>query len=544
MSEPPGLPEAGGGSREISIGISGLAWTVAGAVFILLRLGPLWQAPVGGAELIHLSGAWQAREGIGDPRFVPTLFQGITALLLHWSASEVPPRVLAFLATATIPGALYLLRPQLGNAGALLALVILAFDGPAIALETEASAMGFDVAIALWLFVALARTARPPWLCGLAGFGLATAGPVPLPLVAAAAGLAAARHGPAWERRTVIAVAAGAAVGVAATTFRFGLGWDGLRVAPFDLFAAGFDERWSTATAAEVLAVYSWPMVAAGVAATLVRAARWKGETPLEALLLGWAAAALLWFAVAASTHSSVPVAALTAPLALILGPAAVRAWDAITRIDWRLPGVLLGTGGLLAAIAMYTVLKWARADEVGGTVEALLVAGLFLMAFAAAGYLGFDRRTAPALLAAAAVAGAIPVSAGTFGVALSGIEEPLPSPTVAPQASQLEALAADAARRAPGPIAVHPTLASDATWPFRETTTVITGAPGEAAVLIWPAGVPRPEGWVALDGTWALTASIAPPTGGILEYIKWLEDRNTVVVSQAPIAVYVRAQP
>jgi len=146
----------------VSISLSTVAWVAAGLVFVLLRVGPTWRAPVAGPELLHLAGAWQAREGIGDARFVPTLFQALASVLLRLSSSEVPARLLALLATATIPGALYVLRPQLGNVGALLALCFLTLDGPGIALGTSASAMGFDLAVAAWLFVALSRPALPP----------------------------------------------------------------------------------------------------------------------------------------------------------------------------------------------------------------------------------------------------------------------------------------------------------------------------------------------------------------------------------------------
>ena len=44
--------------------VADLAWAVAAGIFVLLRLGPVWQAPVGGAELDHLSGAWQASIGV------------------------------------------------------------------------------------------------------------------------------------------------------------------------------------------------------------------------------------------------------------------------------------------------------------------------------------------------------------------------------------------------------------------------------------------------------------------------------------------------
>ena len=54
-----------------------------------------WQRD--GAEWIHLSGAWQARIGDPDGRFVPSLFQALSTLVLHISSSEVGPRIAAFM---------------------------------------------------------------------------------------------------------------------------------------------------------------------------------------------------------------------------------------------------------------------------------------------------------------------------------------------------------------------------------------------------------------------------------------------------------------
>jgi hypothetical protein len=222
----------------LQVPVLGLAWAVVAVAFVALRIAPIWHTPVAGAELIHLSGAWQARVGVADNRFVPTLFQALSALLLHWSSSEIPSRLLAFAATATIPGALYALRGRLGDAGALIALILLAFDGPAITVGASASAMGFDLAIALWLFALTTRRSIPGWLAALAGFAVATAGPITLPLVAGWAIVHLLRRS---YPPPVLAswCAGGVVIGVLLATFRFGLGIDGgLRIPPFQLFAA------------------------------------------------------------------------------------------------------------------------------------------------------------------------------------------------------------------------------------------------------------------------------------------------------------------
>src|SRR5690606_21375230 len=49
--------------------VAQLAWLGAGTLFIVLRLAGAFSISVGGAELDHLSGAWQAHAGNEDARF-------------------------------------------------------------------------------------------------------------------------------------------------------------------------------------------------------------------------------------------------------------------------------------------------------------------------------------------------------------------------------------------------------------------------------------------------------------------------------------------
>ena len=262
-------------THGLVISVSAIAWVGAAALFLLLRVATIWHAPVAGAELLQLSGAWQARSGVAGAHFVPTLFQALTTLLLHLSSSAVPARTLAFLATASIPAAIFLLRGRLGQAGALIALVVLAFDGPSITLGTSASAMGFDLAIALWLFVAIDRDARGAslsnWLLPIIGFLVVTSGPLVLPLVAAWAAVRLVRAD--YPRPLPAAwCAVGVAAGVVLASVQFGMGVDGLRVPPFMLFANSFDQTWSTATALDMTLLYGLPVLFAGVAAAIVLA--------------------------------------------------------------------------------------------------------------------------------------------------------------------------------------------------------------------------------------------------------------------------------
>jgi hypothetical protein len=526
-----------------AVSAAALAWGGVSAIFILLRLGPIWQAPVAGPELLHLSGAWEAHLGHGDARFVPTLFQAVTAVLLGLSTSEIPARAVAFMATASIPLAVYFLRPQLGEAGALLALIFLALDGPAISLGVSASAMAFDLALVCWLFVALTRQALPIWAWALAGFLTATAGPLMLPLVGAAGGLALlSRRAP--PRPAMVTAGCGAVAGVVLASFRFGLGWDSLRVPPLDLFAAGYDEPWSTASTGALFAIYSVPVVAAGFVATgwlgygfwRVRAA--DRHTPL---LLAWAALSLPWFLSSFTSHNPAALVALTTPLALALGPVAAGAIAAMFRADWRYARWLLPFAGLAALVALAIVVDWARVEQSGPSGERLLVASILLVSGAGVAAVLLQPGAAACLVAAAVVALGLPALASTMGVALSAGQEPIASPLSPAGARNLRDLAVQLRAEQGGPIVIHADLREAMTWPFRNSGLItLDSRPGPgAAILILPDGAQPPPGYVPLEGNWALSEEVLPPTASSLKYLHWRVDRNDLAIRPLKVAVY-----
>ena len=540
-----GVDEQRTGPGGITISVGALAWVVAAAVFVLLRLAFAWDAPVGGFELAGLSGAWQARIGESDARFVPTLFQALTAALLYVSSSELPARILALVATCSIPAAIYLLRPRLGEAGAILTLLLLAVDAPAIALGASGSAMGFDLPLALWLFVAYSRGDLPDWLWAAGAFALATAGPLPLPLIAAMVAVSALnRRYP--TRNQALALGGGAALGIALASFRFGLGWDGLRVPPFVLFNAGFEEAWSSGTAFDLSLLYGAPILAAGMAAAGVvcyRAYRIGAASPETLVLLGWALIALLWLFASSQSRNPLPLIALTLPLALLAGPALAEAAGALGRADWQIARFLVPGAIFAASLAVAQSLRWARADKVGDASERILVAGLLVMAISALGYVAANRKALPTLLIPAVVAAIFPLVSGTFGVALSSPHEALPSPLSPSQARELRGIALETVRENPGLLVVHPSFEQDITWPFRDSGTLIVSSrlPENAAILIWPKTAPRPEGFNAVEGDWNLLQSPELPTDSPLNYLRWFTNRNSLAINATAASVYVR---
>lgn len=525
-----------------------VAWVALGAAFILLRLGTIWHAPVGGPELDGLSGAWQARVGIADDRFIPTLFQAVVALFLHWTDSEVPGRVLAFLATATIPGAIYFLRVRLGDAGALLALLFLALDGPAITIGASASAMGFDLALAAWLAVAIERRNLPAWSWAIAAFLVATAGPLPLLLALAWGAVTLSRR--EYPRPDVAAWAgAGAVAGILAASFQFGLGVDGgLRVPPLDLFAASFDRPWATANTLEIAVLYVLPIVIAGIAsgaAILTRRIRSSDYETFELTLLAWAGIALAWFVFSLTSDSPAPVAGITLPLAILAGPGIARAWQMMLRADWRNARYLVPLALFAALVAVSFMLDWARNDRAGDSTEKSIVALLLVLAAIALGVVAWNKRAFPSLLAPALVIAVFPLLSGGFGVAFSSAGEPIPSPISTQQARELRSNALQLAHDNNGLLVVHDSFRDALTWPFRDSGDIVlaTRAPADAAVLIWPKDAPKPDGFNAVDGDWSFLRKPVSPTDSWLKYLRWFTNRNALANTQDAVVVYVKAK-
>ena len=534
--------------RAVELSGEVVAWVVASALFVGLRLGTVWHSAVGGAELDSLSGAWQARIGQADDRYVPTLFQGLASVLLRLDDSEVWPRLVALLSVSSLPIALYILRSRLGRAGALLALLLVAIDAPLISLGTSASAMGFDVAITTWVFVMMTRPGLPRWLFGVAGFAVATAGPIALPLLAANAGVRAVRR-EYPEPRSAIIGGIGAALGIVVATFRFGLGAnDGLRIPPFDAFAASMSDAWSSPNTFQVALLYSAPVVVGGIAAVAVAARRLAAQREAASdglTLLVWAGVALLWFLAAATSHSPVPVVALTLPLSLVLGPALVEAVGAMVRADWEQARILIPAAALAALVAVSFAEDGAHNAKLGDSQVEILVAGLCLGAISALGVVASRREARPTLFAAGFAVAAFPALSGALGIGFGAGNEPIPSPYSTTQARQLRETALETVASQGGSIVVHPELEKDVTWPFRDSGKLVIASrvPSDGTFVLWPASAPAPEGLVPLAGTWELVRSPDAPVSDFLDYLRWFTSRGTLENSSTTIAVYVRAK-
>lgn len=539
----PASPQA---RQTTTVSVEVLAWAVVALVFVGLRLPLVAGAPVGGSEWVHLSGAWNAAIGVDDGRFIPTLFQAITAWSLELSSSEALPRTLAFLATATVPAALYLLRPQLGSIPALLALLLLALDAPALWLGVAATASGFDVAITLWLLVLFAYPNRVEWLWPVAGFVVATAGPLPLAL-GLGGGAVLVLRGKGRPLAPCAAGAAAALLGILAASVDFGYGWGGLVVPPLDLFASAFDRDATTAPAGRIALLYSWPLIAGGLVAAAFVVRGWRSSAeesaPLDRVLVAWFVVGLAWFAVSLATNAEAPLVAVTMPSALLLGRPLVRGFDAMLAV--RAPFAWFGLALILfiAALALIVVVDWARFDRVGAAGEVARVVILGAAAVTGLALLANARSARPALVAVATLVGAIVLVSGASHVAFSSHGEPFPTPRSAPEARSLAMFIEDFVEEQSGPVVVHETLVDQVTWPFRETRPLLiaSGVPPGAAVAILPGGHAPPDDMALLDGQWSLERRVAQPTHSLLRYVRWYTDRKWTAVSPIAVDVYVR---
>lgn len=539
---PPARPGPG------NVPVHAIAWAIAAALFGGVRLAGVLSIPVFGAEIDGLAGAWQAHAGNTDARFAATFFQAVMTLLFDWSTSEVPPRALAFLASATIPLGVYRLRPVLGEGGALAALLVLAIDAPGIAFGTTATASGFDLALTVWLMVLLFERNAPLWAWGTAGFLAASSGPVWLPLAAGVGAVRLFRQD--YPSRPVAAVAAGGAViGLIAASLRFGLGWDGLRIPPLDLFAAGFDQGWSTESTGYLAVIYLAPAIlgALGVVAWEAYAAAGGARmTASRFEMFAWTGVAGAWLVAAAGEHTPVPLAALSLALAFVLGPAVARAVSALWDADWAqaryaVPAIL----GALAIAAMF-LLQWARTGRAGDGGEQLAVGGMMVVVAACTVWLAMDRGSRPALLLPAAIVLLLPAVAGLSGVAFGSPNEPLLSPVSPLQAREIRDIVVGARAEQGGLIAVHPRFEELVTWPFRDSGELViaSGDVPEAVVIIWPDDLPAPQGYSTLDGRWTVQEERRGPDAGVLDYLRWLANRNTLPVGRVPVIVYLKAEP
>ncbi len=535
--------------QGIEIPLQVLVGVVVAAAFLLLRLGLIWQAPVGGEELRSLSGAWQAAAGNSDSRFIPTFFQALAALLLKIDDTEALPRLLAFAAIATVPLAFHLLRPALGTAAALVALLLFAFDAPAIYTGVAATTSGFDLPLLAWALLLLMREdfreRMPFWSYAPLGFLFATAGALVLPLLFA---LVVTDSTAAWRRRPSperIALGVGALVGLACANIGFGFGADGFVIPPVAAFIDTFGLPLATLTAADVVIVYTWPLLIAGLVGGFLLLRERQSLSRAEWILLAWFGFALAWLVAAAGENTVLPVAALSLPLALVAAPAILGGISAAREADWNVSRLAIPVGVVLIVVATAYVADWGRNNMAGNGAEVARVIALYAAGVAALSVASVEARSRGALVVPALGIGAVVVAIGAMGVALSAVDEPIPSPVSPRNAHVLRDLALETRAADGGEIVVHPDFQDDIVWPLRDSGDILIASrvPDDASIVLWPIDMAEPDGFVTVEGDWSLLDRPAAPTSGWLQFVRWYVDRNSLSVSHTRLAVYIRAE-
>jgi hypothetical protein len=531
--------------REYELTGAQLAWGAVALLFLGMRLIAVFSVPVGGGELDQLSGAWQAHLHHSDERFLPTLFQAITAATFWFTTSELPARLLALLASAAALPALYLLRGRLTEAGALVAAVLLAFDPFAVLSGSTANAFALDIPLALWLFVFCGRAGVKPWQWGVSGFLAAAGGSLVLPLFIAWAGVALFRQ--EYPARLTFAWAAACALAAALlASLGFGFGWQGPAVAPVNSFVAGFDQRWSIETTAGIARFYGVPLLAGGAAAAVSRAYRCWFEQLWDRdslVLLAWVGVAAAWLLVALPEQDPAPLAALAIPVALLTGPELIALFGALQRVEWRFAA--LPVAGIVSGLFVCEayIVDWARIGKVGAAHDKLIVTGIVVAVIACAALLASSRRTLAALSVPLLAGAALLFFSAASNVAFGGPSEALPAPVATTQGREIRDAALAARQQSGGLIVVHPDFESDITWPFRDSGDVVLASrvPPDASVVVWPATLPAPDGYSALEGQWSFLELRRGPDGGFLAYLRWLSDRNSLRNGNVAVAVYLR---
>ena len=531
--------------REFEVTAGQLTWLVLGAVFVGFRLAGLLSLPVGGAELDSLSGAWQAHAGNTDERFVPTLFQALTAWSFSATTSEMPARVLALLASCSIPFALWRLRPTLGETGAMAALLVLAIDPFSTLLGATAWVGAFDTAIVLWLLVMANQDGLPNWAYGVAGLVTATAGPIVLPAVVGIAAVRLAQQDyPARDR--LLWALAGAVLGGLIAATGFGHGFQDPTLPPIAAFARGFDAPWSTESTGSLLELYGFPMLAVGILAAVFHAYEcWRDELwPQESVsLFAWGGLSLAWVALSWGSSNPVPLAAVAIPSALLVAKVAPSVVENLGRVAWGYAGPAVAGFTFLALVAGAFVVDWARIGRVGDDREKLIVIGLSIAMLAFAGLLISARRTAPALVAPFVVAALLLAISATANISFGGPTEPLPSPISTVQGREIREIALKTRDEQGGLIVVHSDFKAESTWAMRDSGTVVYASriPADATVVVWPVTMPAPDGFAVVEGQWSFEEIRKGPDGDFLNYLRWLTNRNVLKNSIVPLAVYLR---
>ena len=478
---------------RLDVGLGSIAWALVSLMFVGSRLSTAIQVPVSGAELSSLAGAWQETLGVADPRFMGSLFQSITSLLLTVNDGAALPRAIAVVASSTIPVGLFLIRRQLGEAAALTALFILAIDPVAVLMGSTASSAALDLAVSVWLLVAMLNGVKHPLLWGVLGLGVVCGGPTPV-ILAASFGALRLLQRSGVDRAAIAAFAVGGLAGAGLLSVLFGP--TELRIPSLDILQAGLTARWAGANVLELTVLYELPVLLVGSAASAHLLARWlivRDASDAEKLLLVWAAAGGLYWAIALGAADPSPVLALALPLAAVIGSLGPRVLASLSEAT---------------ETRKFPAISWALIPVSAASVLLLL--------------------------------------SGTFAVARGAPNEVLTVPADSASAHALRDHVLALAPANSGGIIVHPDLRAQLTWPMRSSVPLVVSSRvtrGDA-VVIWPADETAPEGYSETSGSWLVVREVSAPTNDLGQIASWFRERNRHITGGIAARVYTGVTP
>lgn len=524
---------------EVAVPTAPLMLAGAGGLWLLVRGLAAANGLVGGAELASLAGAWSAKAGEADARFVPTLAQALTAAAFELTPSPYVPRFLLLaLGLLLLAVAVAWLRPVAGDARLAALVALAAIDPLGIALGLG-SAEALDGSVALLLLAVSLRPPASPVVWGIVGFLTAAGGATLFPAAVAFAGAAIVAV-PHVDRRRVAWLVGGAAAAALAASFGFGFGWQGVTVPMFEDVGAVFDGGQATAPAWVFAVLYGGPLLAAGALAAASILFRPDALASAERALVAWWGVAVAGIVAAGSAEALAPAASASLASLVLAAWRFPSAVAGLRRCAWRearwAVALLLG----LLGVAAMSAFSWAhgRLGAGSGTLALALAAAAAVLT---ASLLRQRRTRAAALVPGAAIAAAWLVAMASRAAAPSW-HEPLYSPLSSPQDATLRFVALEL--RGDGQILVHPGLEEAAVWPLRDVGTIAVGSRPEAgdSLLIWPADAAAPEGYRALEGRWTLTWSSEPPRG-LRSFLRWLSDRNSLPRGAVEVRIFTRAE-
>lgn len=550
VAEAPRLPEAAAALRsepQLRLSLEPFTWAFVLVISALARLPALGVVPLRLGDSGRALAAWQVAQGQQPLSWSGGIVETLTAAIFWLAGSgDGRARLAASLFGIGLVAAVWLLRPFVGRAPALLAALLLALSPVCIAVSRSVSpyAAGALVAVLtvalVFSFLEQPRSGPLAALAAVLGLGFSSDASFLVVLLTLALFLVLeglwgdeellrdARAYLTSQRRLYPSLALILAAGLLLSLTRFGIAPDRLRSAAFsswsEAFSAGAGLPWHLPLSG--LAGYEPLLLVAGVseAVLLWRRSRRQRLRPFERFLLYWLGAGLIFILIATRREMG-QLLLLLVPLALLSGIAVSRWLSTAVWNDLR-PARLPALLAVPAFVYVLFVLQ-ASVDQQGlaanQAIAALLLfgGGLALITLGAI----WAQHSAPAFLAAWGLAfGLLFALHSLTHVGFQSGDEYLLGPVATVNAP---ALAHEIDRVAPtlsGPTSIDPSLAQPLGWYTRGHPAVRIGLPSRASGgIVQPVDQTVPPAFQTLIAGNPIARSWYPSTLDAAKMLRWL---------------------